>query len=223
MEVLSPEELRVLGCLIEKAATTPDAYPLTMNGLLSACNQTSNRIPVVNYDESIVSDAFLKLRERKLARVVHSAHGSRVPKYRHAVDELWAITSAELALLAVLALRGPQTVNEMETRTERYGADFDDLGGVEGVLERLAGRDDPLVVRMGRQSGQREERWAHLLAGEPVAWAPTTTGAGGRSTGPAPSGRLDDLEDEVRKLRDEVDALRTDVGRLMGELGMSDA
>jgi uncharacterized protein YceH (UPF0502 family) len=223
MEALSPEELRVLGCLIQKSATTPDAYPLTMNGLLSACNQTSNRTPVVSYDESTVSEAFLKLRERKLARVVHSSHGSRVPKYRHAVDELWAITTAELALLAVLALRGPQTVNEMETRTERYDADFADLGGVEGVLERLAGRDDPLVVRMGRQAGQREERWAHLLAGEPAAWAPTMTGASGRSTGWAPPGRLDDLEDEVRRLRDEVDALRTEVDRLMGELGMGDA
>jgi uncharacterized protein YceH (UPF0502 family) len=210
VEELSPEEARVLGCLIEKSATTPDAYPLTMNGLLAACNQTSNRTPVVSYDETIVSEAFLRLRERKLARVVHSAHGSRVPKYRHALEEIWAITRAELAVLAVLLLRGPQTVNELETRTDRYGADFADLGGVQGVLRRLAARDDPLVVGLGRQPGQREERWGHLLAGEPVVLSEPVTGPG-----PRPPGRMDALEDEIRRLRADVDALRRDVDRLM--------
>src|SRR4029077_20448266 len=104
-----------------------------------------NRTPVVAYDEPTVSDTLLQLRERKMARVVHSAHGSRVPKYRHPLDEVWAITEAELAVLAVLLLRGPQTVNELRTRTERYRADLDDLGGVQGVLDRLAARDDPLA------------------------------------------------------------------------------
>jgi uncharacterized protein len=166
MESLSPEEARVLGCLIEKEATTPDAYPLTMNALLLACNQTSNRTPVVSYDADLVNATLLQLRERKMARVVHSAHGSRVPKYRHALGEVWAITQAELAVLAVLLLRGPQTVNELGTRTERYRADLGDLGGVQGVLDRLAAMDDPLATCLGRQPGQREERWAQLLAGE---------------------------------------------------------
>jgi hypothetical protein len=212
MEALSPEEVRVLGCLIEKSATTPDAYPLTMNGLLLACNQTSNRTPVVGYDEATVSETFLRLRERKLARVVHSAHGSRVPKYRHCLDETWAITDAELAVLAILLLRGPCTINELVTRTERYRADFDELGGIDGVLSRLAARDDPLVVRLGRQPGQREERWGHLLAGEPV-WQEPTQSTAARA---APTARTAALEDDIKALQAEVAALRADVDRLLG-------
>jgi uncharacterized protein len=226
MEVLSTEEARVLGCMIEKEATTPDAYPLTMNALVLACNQTSNRTPVVRYSETIVNDALLQLRERKLTRLVHSSHGSRVSKHRHALSEVWAITQAELAVLAVLLLRGPQTVNELRTRTERYGADIDDLGGVQGVLDRLAARDEPLAACLGRQPGQREERWAQLLAEEP-ARAPEVPdavaaqpwqGAPARSW-PAPAERPerpDRLADEVRSLRRDVDELRREVDRLLG-------
>ncbi len=238
MEALSPEEARVLGCLLEKEATTPDAYPLSMNALLMACNQSSNRTPVVAYDEATVSQVLLQLRERKLARVVHSAHGSRVPKYRHALSEVWAITEAELAVLAVLLLRGPQTVNEIITRTERYRAEFDDLGGVPGVLDRLAGRDEPLVARLGRQPGQREERWAQLMTGEPAyepqpAPAPRTTAGvppAGWTGGVPPAGwtptrsptatdDTDGLADEVRRLRRDVDELRDQVDRLIDRLG----
>jgi uncharacterized protein YceH (UPF0502 family) len=233
MEVLSTEEARVLGCLIEKAATTPDAYPLTMNSLILACNQTSNRTPVVRFDEATVNDALLQLRERKLVRLVHSAHGSRVPKHRHALSEVWAITDAELAILAVLLLRGPQTINELRTRTERYPADIDDLGGVAGVLDRLAARDEPLAACLGRQPGQREERWVQLLADEP-AWEPGPADADADAapaqpwrapappaasrSWPPPAAREggDSLADEVRRLRRDVDELRDEVDRLLG-------
>ena len=210
VEPLSPEQARVLGCLIEKEATTPDGYPLTMNALLLACNQTSNRTPFVNYEEATVAAAFDELRTARLARIVHSAHGSRVPKYRHAVGEVWALTQAELAVLAVMLLRGPQTVNELRTRTERYDADLDELGGVEGVLDRLARRDEPIVVRLDRQPGQREERWSHLLAGPPEI---TPSPARGQVAG---GGRLDTIEETLGELRREVDALRGQVEHLLG-------
>ncbi|MBO0729631.1 MAG: YceH family protein [Acidimicrobiaceae bacterium] len=205
MVVLSPEELRVLGCLIEKSATTPDQYPLTMNGLLLACNQTSNRNPVVDYDQAIADTALARLRELKLARIVHQP-GGRADKYRHVVDETWGLTDGELAVLAVLALRGPQTVNELRTRTERY-AGLDEMGGVDGVLHRLKNRyEEPYVTRLERQPGQREERWAHLLAGEviDVPEAPPT-----RTPRAAVADRLDALEAEVAALREEVTRLRS--------------
>jgi uncharacterized protein len=227
MEPLSPEEARVLGCLIEKEATTPYAYPLTMNALLLACNQASNRTPVVTYGEAIVTATLLQLRERKMARVVHSTHGSRVPKYRHALGEVWAITQAELAVLAVLLLRGPQTVNELGTRTERYRADLDDLGGVQGVLDRMAARDEPLATCLGRHPGQREERWAQLLADEPIASA-ATPAASTRGPPPVVDGRMPatpgagyeppDVTEDPRRLRDDLDQLRRDVDALRREV-----
>jgi uncharacterized protein YceH (UPF0502 family) len=161
MVELSAEEQRVLGCLIEKEATTPDQYPLTMNSLLLACNQSTNRDPVVLYNQATVTDALDSLREKQLTRVVYPAH-ARATKYRHALGEVLAITEQELAVLAVLMLRGPQTAAALKARTARY-ASFDDLGGLEGVIDRLAARPEPLVVRLGRQPGQREERFAHLL------------------------------------------------------------
>lgn len=158
---LTPEEQRVLGCLIEKGATTPENYPLTMNALVAACNQTSNRDPVVTYGEDTVATTLAALRDRKLIRIVYPAH-ARVTKYRHVLDDAWALTAEELAVLAVLLLRGPQTHNELVTRTERYG-DLSDLGGVGGVLERLAQRPEPLVLLVPRRPGQREDRYVHLL------------------------------------------------------------
>jgi uncharacterized protein YceH (UPF0502 family) len=167
MQVLTPEQLRVLGALIEKEATIPDQYPLTLNALLNATNQTSNRNPVTSYDPGTVTAVLGELRSLGLARVVHQP-GQRADKYRHVVHEAWGLTREELAVLAVLALRGPQTVNELRTRTDRYG-DLGDMGGVEGVLHRLKNRyDQPYVTRLDRSPGQREERWAHLLAGEVI-------------------------------------------------------
>lgn len=208
--VLSPEELRVLGALIEKESTTPDQYPLTMNGLLLATNQTSNRNPVVDYDANVALTALGRLRELGLARVVHSP-SNRADKYRHVVGEAWGLSGPELAVLAVLALRGPQTVNELRTRTDRYG-DLGEMGGVEGVLHRLKNRyDAPYVVRLERQPGQREERWAHLLAGE-VLEVPAAE-PGPRSPGSSErvavlETRVGELESEVARLRDDLQVLR---------------
>jgi uncharacterized protein YceH (UPF0502 family) len=212
MEELTPEEVRVLGCLIEKEATTPEQYPLTLNSLAMACNQATNREPVVNYDHGVVTDALNELRAKHLTRVLLPAHG-RVTKYRQVLDESWALTSQELAVLAVMMLRGPQTLNELKTRTERYGADLDDLGGVEGILRRLAGRPEPLVVHIERRPGQREDRYAHLLGGPPDLDA---LNAPPVSAGPARSSRLDQLEEEVRQLRADLDNMRVQLQDLLG-------
>jgi uncharacterized protein YceH (UPF0502 family) len=213
VEDLSPPELRVLGCLIEKEATTPEQYPLTLNSLTLACNQSTNRDPVVSFGQETVEAALSGLREKQLARLLYPAHG-RVTKYRHVMGETWALTGEELAVLAVLMLRGPQTLNELKSRTERYGANFEDLGGVEGVLDRLAKRPEPLVVRIDRQIGQREDRYAHLLAGPPDLTAlaqapPTATDRTSRNE------RLDRLEEEVQQLRADFDALRERLADLL--------
>ncbi len=214
MDVLTPEELRVLGCLIEKQATTPDQYPLTMNGLLSACNQTSNRNPVLHWTETDVAPVLSSLRQKGLARVVHSS-GQRADKYRHVADEAWGLTAAELAVVAVLALRGPQTVNELRTRTERYAdtegsTDIEDLGGVAGVLHRLKNRyDEPYVTRLERGAGQREERWAHLLAGE-VLDVPELSESPRRSS----TERIDALETQLAAATAELAVLRAQMAEL---------
>jgi uncharacterized protein YceH (UPF0502 family) len=221
MEELSPPELRVLGCLIEKDATTPDQYPLTLNSLTLACNQTTNREPVVSYDQDTILEALSGLREKQLARLLYPAHG-RVTKYRHVMGETWALTSEELAVLAVLMLRGPQTLNELKTRTERYGGAFGDLGGVEGVLDRLAGRPEPVVLHLERQVGHREDRYAHLLAGTPdlTALSLGVSGSGGGTSGggvdrTSRTERLDRLEEEVQQLRKDFDELRERLADLL--------
>ena len=161
---LTPAQLRVAGCLVEKAMATPDNYPLTMNSLIAACNQTTNRDPVVSFEERIVDDALANLRSAGLVRVIFS-RGNRVDKYRHVLDEALRVSPAELAIIAVLMLRGPQTVSELRTRTERLHR-FDDLDAVEATLQGLADRPDPLVRLLDRQPGQRELRWTHLLGRE---------------------------------------------------------
>src|SRR3954471_18774748 len=154
---LTPEEVRVLGCLMEKEAATPEYYPLTLNALVTACNQSSNRDPVVAYDPSVVTEALDDLRGRKLVRIVHSQSG-RAPKYRHVLDESLGLDHGERAVIAVLLLRGPQTVGELRTRTERLHA-FESTGDVEVVLDRLARHDpQPLVMLLERQPGQKEPR-----------------------------------------------------------------
>ena len=205
MDQLEPAELRVLGCLVEKEHTTPDQYPLTLNALMLACNQTSNRQPVVAFDEATVSTALAGLRQQKLARTI-LAPGNRATKYRHVLDETTGLTPGECAVLAVLALRGPQTASELRIRTERYRG-IDELGGVESVLHRLASRyEQPYVRRLERQAGQRDERWAQLLGGEPspselALRQPAPTGASVTS-------RLSALEQEVAALREEIADLR---------------
>ena len=163
LPVLSAAEVRVLGSLLEKQITTPDTYPLTLNALTNACNQLSNREPVVSFDETTIVRALDGLREKRLAVLFHGAD-SRVAKYRHAIGDVIPLTRAEVALLCVLMLRGPQTIGELRTRTERLFG-FENLAEAETTLNQLAARQPPVVVRLPRQPGAKEARFAHLLSG----------------------------------------------------------
>lgn len=168
MNPLSPEEVRVLGALIEKDMATPEYYPLTLNALVNACNQKSNRDPVVSYDEQTVAAALEGLRQKKLA-LETTGREHRVPKHRHRISETLNLGNRELAVLCELMLRGPQTAGELRSRAQRL-YNFDDLEAVETCLQRLQERDpEPLVARLTRQAGSREPRYAHRLSGEPVA------------------------------------------------------
>jgi uncharacterized protein len=173
---LSAPEIRVLGCLLEKQRTTPDAYPLSLNALRLACNQATNRDPVTEYDEAVIRDALHRLSRRRWARLASGA-GSRAPKYRHLLDEALGLPEDELAVLCVLMLRGPQTPGELKQRTERLHP-LADLSAVLDALERLIGRE--LAERLPRRPGQKEERYAHLLGddeAEPRAAAPAAAPA----------------------------------------------
>jgi uncharacterized protein len=199
-----PIEIRVLGCLIEKQRTTPDVYPLSLNSLRVACNQTTNRDPVVNYDEETVRAAMRRLDQKRWARLA-SGPGSRAVKFRHLLDEELGLTDPELAVLAVLMLRGPQTPGELKSRTERM-YQFPSIAEVHETLDGLIQRD--LVVRLPRRPGQKEERYAQLLGGEEAdaAWAAEPPRAAGDDHLEA---RLKRLEEEVASLRQAVEALRS--------------
>jgi len=208
---LGDEELRIIGSLIEKELTTPQQYPLTLNALVLACNQTSNRYPVVTYEEREVENTVMGLKDKGLARVVHPSHGRSATRYRQVLHEALYLEREELAVLGVMMLRGPQTLNELKTRTER-GADFADLDAVQRTLDALAGREEPLVVRIPRQSGQREDRYAHLLGGEVDIDAIA-------ASAPAPVAGRTSRSDDVADLREQVEALRRDLDDLRRELG----
>lgn len=215
MDLLA-EDVRVLGCLIEKELTTPEQYPLTTNSLRLACNQKTNRDPVVDYTEVMVDQAMLRLRQAGLARTVN-AQGMRASKHKHVLGEAWQLRGKELAVLGVLMVRGPQTLGELRTRTDRASG-FSSLGEVESVLEALAARHpDPLVKRLDRRPGQKEERWAHLLSGDvdeasfenrpaPVSRAVTTAAR-------------DELVSRVERLEGELSALTARVEALCAQLG----
>jgi len=205
-----PVELRVLGCLIEKQRTTPDTYPLSLNALRLACNQATNREPVVDYDEATIRQALHGLARRGWARLA-SGPGSRAAKYRQLFDEALGLGDAESSLLAVLMLRGPQTPGELKQRTERLRR-FADLEEIDDVLSGLIERE--LVARLPRRPGQKEERYAHLLGGEPSSAGPLAEAL----SSPAPHGsredRLDALEALVEGLRADVAALRAELASL---------
>lgn len=200
-----------MGALIEKEATTPEYYPLSLNALVNACNQKSNRDPVVNFDEETIEDALARLREKKLALTITG--GGRVNKYAQRISETLNLGRRELAVLCTLLLRGPQTLGEIKDRSERMFA-FTDLEETEGVLNRLAELSpDPLVKKVPRQPGQKEARYSHLLAGEPSADAGPTP-----SSGPAAPTRVGQLEEELRQLRSEVAELKARLDKLEADL-----
>ncbi|CAN5321656.1 YceH family protein [soil metagenome] len=202
-EILTDTETRILGSLVEKQLTTPEYYPLTLNALIAACNQKSNREPVVSFDESTVTIALERLRDRNLVYVFYGST-SRVPKYKHMLPSVYELEPPDVAVMCVTMLRGPQTLGELRGRTDRL-YQFSGLGEVQETLDGLTRRDDPLVVKLERQPGQKEARFAHLLNGEidvSSLPAPRTSAAA------ADSGRLDQLETEVKELREEVENLK---------------
>jgi len=223
---LSPQQIRVLGCLLEKQRTTPDAYPLSLNALRLACNQSTNRDPVVDYDEATIREALHRLERRGLVRLASGA-GSRASKYRHRLDEALPMDPAEQAVMCVLMLRGAQTPGELKQRCERMHA-FAGLDEVLETLERLIGRG--LVARIERRPGQKEERYEQLLGEDEPADAPAaatqvtapvaaTLGAAPvapvAAEGPAPvaaSANGASLEARVARLERELAELRAELG-----------
>jgi uncharacterized protein len=230
-------EIRVVACLVEKQRTTPDVYPLSLNAIRLACNQSTNRDPVVDYDEATVSDALRRTALRGWTRLTSGA-GSRARKYRHLLDDALSLDSGELAVLAVLMLRGAQTPGELKQRTERLEG-FADLAAVNGVLERLVERG--FVIRHPRRPGQKEERYEQVLggsgeeAGDGAAVPAGSEAAAGEEPGPAPDlsggepfvevaeaaspseaegeiARLDRLEAELLELKGEIARLREALG-----------
>jgi uncharacterized protein YceH (UPF0502 family) len=206
-------EIRVLGCLIEKQRTTPDAYPLSINALRLACNQSTNRDPVVDYDEQTVVEALRRLALRGWTRLASGA-GSRARKYRHLLDQAFGLDDAEVALLAVLMLRGPQTPGELKQRGQRLH-DFPDLGAVQETLERLVERSQ--VARHARRPGQKEDRYEQLLG--PSGGEPASTGEGARLAEMARTEEMAPAEDRLTRLEREVEELRTELAALRTELG----
>src|SRR5687767_5407979 len=164
LETLTEVEARVLGSLVEKQLTTPEYYPLTLNALTAACNQKSNRDPVMSLDETAILAAIDSLREKNL---VYTFHGStsRTVKYKHMLPGVFELEPPAVAVMTLLLLRGPQTVGELRGRSDRL-YEFSGLGEVQQTLDELAGRDEPLVFKLERQPGQKEARYAHLLSGE---------------------------------------------------------
>jgi uncharacterized protein len=223
---LTAEEARVLGSLVEKALTTPDQYPLTLKSVHTACNQASNRDPVVDYDETTVITTLDSLKGQRLIRFVLPSHGRSAVRYRHILNEALGLDPGQCALLAVLLLRGPQTVGELRARTERMTT-FDSLDEIDHQLRFLSATAEPLAVGLGRRPGQKEERWACPLV-DLVAHAvdaipqPGLADARGESAyGPINEAGdpLDDLRSEIAGLRAEMGQLRHDLDTLRTSLG----
>jgi len=220
---LDAAEVRVLGCLIEKQRTTPDVYPLSLNGLRAACNQSTNRDPVVHYDDDILRDALHRLGRRGWTRL---ASGARAAKYRHLLDEKPGLARDEQAVLAVLMLRGPQTLNELRTRTERMQP-FADTAELQSVLGRLAERG--FAELQPRRPGQKEQRYAHLLSSDleedevrpaAPAPAPAATWTPPSQQAPRPEPAQDDpLAERVDRLEADLAALAQQVAQLRAALG----
>ncbi len=211
--VLTTAQARVLGALVEKEITTPDYYPLSLNALVNACNQRSNREPVMNLDEEDVRQALHGLEDKRLAGPARGADG-RVAKYEHWLGEAFNFSRAETALVCVLLLRGPQTPGELRGRTERLHR-FDEIGDVLASLQKLIEREPPLVAVLPRQPGTKESRYAHLLSGAveslPIAVAESASGG----DAPAQEQRIAQLETEVKELREQLAALEQKFNNLL--------
>jgi uncharacterized protein len=207
--VLSSTEARVLGSLIEKDITTPDYYPLSLNALVNACNQKSNRDPLMDLDEDAVAQALRGLQEKGLARPADN-WDSRVTKYEHSLQEAFNFDRRETAVLCVLLLRGPQTPGELRGRSERMHR-FDDLTEVQTTLQRLMKHEPPLVKVLFRRPGTKEARYAHLLSGEVEDQEPDPMLEESDSKDRGEAGRIGRLEAEVTELRNEVAELKQEL------------
>jgi uncharacterized protein len=218
-------EIRVLGCLIEKQRATPDVYPLSLNSLRLACNQSTNRDPVVEYDEQAVVEALRRLALRGWTRLASGA-GSRARKYRQMLDDAFGLDDAEISVLAVLMLRGPQTPGELKQRGQRLH-DFADLAAVQETLDRLVERGQ--VTRHSRRPGQKEDRYEQLLGGDSVQPAtpsepdsggePEAIAPGASGAAPDPGAALTPAEDRLTRLEREVVELRSELASLRADLG----
>lgn len=206
LETLNEIEARVVGALVEKQLTTPEYYPLTLNALVSACNQKNNREPVMTLDAETASAAIENLRDRNLVYVFYGST-SRVPKYKHMLPSYYTLEPDETALLAVLMLRGPQTLGELRERTGRMHT-FSGLGEVQETLDRLTRRDEPLVVKLERQPGRKEARFAHLLSGEVTQ--EDIGDSFSASVSRSSANGIAEVKDEVAELRAEVASLKAE-------------
>lgn len=202
-ENLNEIEVRILGSLVEKQLATPEYYPLTLNALMAACNQKTNREPVVFYSEQIISQTLDVLREKNLVYVYYGS-GSRVPKYKNLVSHAFELEPSETAIICVLFLRGQQTIGEIRERTHRL-YDFTDLNDVNESLESLIRRETPLIVKLERQPGQKEVRYAHLLSGEVTAESHISQRILSKESD---NERFTKLETEVETLKTEMNELR---------------
>ncbi len=204
--ILNEIECRVLGALVEKETATPEYYPLSLNALVNACNQKSNRHPVMDLDEDAVRGAIESLNEKKLAGAIARAD-SRVTKYEHRLQEVFNFSRPEIAVLCVLLLRGPQTPGELRGRTERLHQ-FHDLDEVHSALDHLMKREPPLATILPRQPGTKESRYAHLLSGEVASWQPEPEATQTSSFVSPDSERITQLENHVATLQEEVASLK---------------
>jgi uncharacterized protein len=204
--LLNEVECRVMGALVEKEITTPEYYPLSLNALVNACNQKSNRDPVMNLDEARVREALHSLDAQSLVRSV-SASDSRVTKYEHRLQETFNFYRHEIAILCLLLLRGPQTPGELRGRAERMHH-FDDLSAVQSSLQHLMKREPPLVKALPRQPGTKEVRFAHLFSGDAEGWRPNLGGDSEAAATREEAERISKLEEEVSELRKELSELK---------------
>lgn len=214
---LNAAEARVLGALVEKEVTTPEYYPLSLNALVNACNQKNNREPIMNLDEDTVRQALHRLEDNGLAGP-HRGGESRVTKYEHRVQEVFNFTRGETAVLDVLLLRGPQTLGELRSRTERLHR-FEELSDVQSVLDRLQQRDPPLVKTLPRQPGMKEVRHAHLLSGDVEGFEVAERSVPHATTTVTEDERIPHLEAQLMALQHEVAELKRQVEKLLELVG----